>query len=103
MCIVSYRYHKKKKNLLVIRTLRIYTLNFPVCHTVVLTIVIMLYIITLVLFLSHNWKSIPFNHLASIPTPPSSSGITNWIRFSRSLVVLVWLVVFSSFTISEIL
>ena len=50
--IISCRYNKKKRKkfLLVMRTLRIYSLeNFPICHTAMLTIVTMLSITALVL------------------------------------------------------
>ena len=61
---ISYKEKKEERGrsfLLVMRTLRLYSLNrFPVYHTVVLIIVIML-CTSLVLIL--HWKFVPFDHL----------------------------------------
>lgn len=57
------------------RTLRIYSLNnLPVYHTEVLPVV-MLYVSSLVLDVSYNWKEgwkiVPFEHFLRIPPPPT--------------------------------
>ena len=59
------------------RTLRIYSINFPMYHTVMLTIVIILYFTSLVSILSYGWKRVPFYHLSQIlppPVPNTTSG-----------------------------
>lgn len=64
-CLICIHYKEKKKGkkcfLLVMRTLRTYSLNkFPMCHKAVLPLVIMLYIIPLVLIYLTTGSLSPF-------------------------------------------
>lgn len=60
---VEQKEKEGKKRIFLCGELRIYySLNFPMYHTVVLSIVIRLYIASLVLSYLINWKFVPFHH-----------------------------------------
>ena len=87
----SYRYNKKRKKfLLMMRTLRIYSLSFLVYHTAVLAI-IMLYITSLELTYLLTSGSYLLTIFFQIPFPPAStadnysSGLFSMIFFSFSV------------------
>lgn len=74
--IISYRYNKKVKSIFVVRILRIYSINnFPIYHTVVLTIVIVFYINTPSTHSSYDWKFVRFDHLPPVPPPLTPTSI----------------------------
>lgn len=66
---------KKKKCLLEMRALRVYSFNLPVYHTSVTTIVDTLYLISLVITY-YNWKFIPVDYLPLIS--PQLTQLKQW-------------------------
>ena len=83
-CIFSQRYNKKKRRnrernvFLVIRTLRISSSHFPICHTAVSAVITRLYKTSYKVrtHLPCNWKCEPYDRIPLVP-PPSPS--TPWV------------------------
>lgn len=92
--LVNICHHRcsKREKILVMRILRIYSvISFPIYHTSVLTVVIILYITFLVLI---NWKLVPFNHLSQFPFPLYVPLLTQtmWEQISIKSFYLHWLI-----------
>ena len=68
--INSYRYKKRNKNVLVIRTVGVYSVN----HIAMLTIIITLYITSPLLIYLIKWKLVPFDHFYPVLLLPSASS-----------------------------
>ena len=87
--IISYTYNRKKRKkvVFVMRALRMHSLDFPVYHAAVLTLVIMLYVSPLVLVYLITGRLLP------VCFPPICNSLpltADLIFFLMNLVFLFW-------------